>query len=76
MYDFTESIKDAIVALAVGICGKKLYRSMKKWWYSDEDIDINDFHIEFVPQITEEEKIIVTRKGKNPEIFKYFSDVK
>ena len=75
MYDFSESIKDAIVALAVGICGKSVYRRGKRWYYNEKALRIDDINIEFVPQTTEEETIIVNEKNKNPRMFKFYSNV-
>lgn len=76
MMDISNLIRDSVITAVLAICAERVINRVKKWWYKKEDIDINDVHIDFVPQITEEEKIIVTRKGKNPEVFKYFSDVK
>lgn len=98
MYEITETIKDVVLSLIIGICGvilvliigicgtvvlliigicaKSVYCNFYRWYHKEEDININDLHIDFVPETTDEEKIIVTRKGKNPEVFKYFSDVK
>ena len=56
-----EIARDALVATSVGICGKKLYHKVKNWYYHKEDIDINDVHIEFIPQTTEDEMIILTK---------------
>jgi H2-forming N5,N10-methylenetetrahydromethanopterin dehydrogenase-like enzyme len=71
-----EIARDALVATSVGICGKKLYHKVKNWYYHKEDIEIKDIHIEFIPQTTEDEMVIITRKGKEPELFKYFSQIK
>ena len=71
-----EIARDALVATSVGICGKKLYHKVKNWYYHKEDIEINDVHIELIPQTTEDEMVIITRKGKEPELFKYFSQIK
>ena len=71
-----EIARDALVATSVGICGKKIYQKVKNWYYHKEDIEIKDVHIEFIPQTTEDEMVIITRKGKEPELFKYFSQIK
>lgn len=76
MIHYIEIIKDTLVATLVGICGKRVYYKVKNWYYHKEDININDVHIEFIPQTTEDEMVIITRKGKEPELFKYFSTVK
>ena len=75
MIHYIEIVRDALVATSVGICGEKIYRKVKNWYDHKEDIKINDIHIDFIPQTTEDEQMIITRKGKNPEVFKYFSDV-
>ena len=70
-----EIARDALVATSVGICGKKIYQKVKNLYYHKEDIDINDVHIEFIPQATGDEMIIITRKCKEPELCKYFSTI-
>jgi len=75
MIHYIEIVRDALVATSVGICGENIYRKVKNWYYHKEDININNIHIDFIPQTTEDEQMIITRKGKNPEVFKYFSDV-
>ena len=69
---YVEIVKDAMVATLVGICGKKVYHKLNSWYYSKEHIKINDINIPFVPQITEDETIIITRKNDKPELFKFF----
>lgn len=74
--EISNLIRDSIITTILALCAERVVNRIKKWWYKEEDIDINNVHIDFIPQSTNDEKIIVTRKGKNPEIFKYFSDVK
>ncbi len=71
-----EIVRDSLIATLVGMCGQKIYVKVKNWYYGDKDIDINDVKISFAPQTTEDEMVIITRKGEEPEIFKYFSQVK
>jgi predicted flavoprotein YhiN len=54
-----EIARDALVATSVGICGEKIYQKVKNWYYHKEDIDIKDIHIEFTPQTTEDEIVII-----------------
>ena len=68
-------IRDALLTTVLAICAERVVNKIKNWWYREEDIDINDIHIDFIPQTENDEHVIVTRKGKHPEIFKYFSDV-
>lgn len=72
---YVEVIKDALVATLVAICGKQIYHKLKKYYYHRNDIDINDIHIAFIPQTTEDETILLTEKHHKPKVFKYFSDV-
>ncbi len=74
--DVVNLIRDSIITVVLALCAERVVNKFKNWWYKEEDIDINDVHIDFIPQTTNDETIIVTRKGKNPEVFKYFSDVK
>ena len=79
-------LKDAVVTTMVGICGKVVYNNVRSYYNKhllqidekvyekQKEIDINNIHIEFVPQITNDEMVIITRKHKSPELFKYFSD--
>ena len=76
MIHFIEIIKDTLVATLVGFCGKKVYHKVQNWYYNKKDLDINDIHIDFIPQATEDEMVIITRKGNQPEVFKYFSNIK
>ena len=75
MYVF-EIVRDSLIASIVGFCGQKVYIKVKNWYYGDKDIDINDIKISFEPQTTEDEMVIITRKGEQPEVFKYFSQAK
>ena len=74
--DVINLIRDSVITVVLALCAERVVNKIKNWWYKEEDIDINDVHINFIPQTTHDETIIVTRKGKNPEVFKYFSDVK
>ncbi len=74
--DIPSIVRDSILTTILALCAERVITRIKKWWYSEEDIDINNIHIDFIPQTTDDEQVIVTRKGKNPEIFKYFSDVR
>ena len=76
MIHYLEIIKDAIVATLVDICGKKVHQKVNNLYYNKQDIDINNIHIEFTPQTTEDEIIIITHKGEHPELFKFLSKVK
>lgn len=73
--DITNLIRDSVITVVLGLCAERIINKFKNWWYSEEDININNLHIDFIPQTTEEERMIITRKGKNPEIFKYLSNV-
>ena len=73
--DISIIVRDAILTSVLALCAERVVIRIKKWWYSEEDITIDNIHIDFIPQTTEDEKMIITRKGKSPEIFKYFSDV-
>ncbi len=75
MYVF-EIVRDSLIASIVGFCGQKIYMKVKNWYYGDNDININDVIINFQPQTTEDEVVIITRKNEQPELFKYFSQVK
>jgi len=74
--DIPSSVRDSILTTVLALCAERVITRTKKWWYSKEDINIDSIHIDFIPQTTNDEQVIVTRKGKNPEIFKYFSDVR
>ena len=76
MIHYFEIVRDGVVATIVGMCNKKIYCKVKNWYYKKEEININDIKLEFIPQTTEDEMIIITRKGKDPELFKFFSKVK
>ncbi len=60
MYIF-EIVRDSLIATLVGFCGQKVYVKVKHWYYGDKDIDINNIHIDFIPQTTNNEVIIITR---------------
>ena len=75
MYELIDSIKDAIIAFSVGMCGKNIYRRIKKWYYNEKDIKIDDINIEFIPQRTDEETILVNEKNRKPKVFKFYSNV-
>ena len=68
-------VRDSLIASILGFCGQKVYIKFKNWYYSEKDIDINDIHLDFIPQTTMDEVVIITRKGEDPELFKYFSKV-
>lgn len=72
---YVEIIKDAMVATLVGFCGKKVYHKIQNWYYSKDDINIDDVKIQFIPQTSEEEMIIITHKNEKPELFKYYKTV-
>ena len=74
--DIPTIIRDSILTTVLALCAERVVSRIKKWWYREEDIDINNVHIDFIPQTTEDEALIITRKGKTPEIFKFFSDVR
>ena len=73
--DIQSIVRDSILTTVLALCAERVITRIKKWWYREEDIDINNIHIDFIPQTENDEHVIVTRKGKHPEIFKYFSDV-
>jgi len=73
--DISSIVRDSILTTILAICAERIVNKIKRWWYREEDIDINNIHIDFIPQTENDEHVIVTRKGKHPEIFKYFSDV-
>ena len=73
---FLEIVRDSLMATLVGICGKKIYCKVKNWYNHDKDIDINSVHIDFIPTKTEDEVVIITKKGEQPELFKFYSKVK
>ena len=68
-------IRDALLTTVLAICAERVVNKIKKCWYREVDVDINDIKINFIPETTDEEKILIIRKGHKPEIFKYFSDV-
>ena len=69
---YVEVVKDALVATLVAICGKQVYHKFKRWYYNTKCVEINDVHIEFIPQTTEEETILLTEKNHKPKVFKFF----
>ena len=73
--DISSIVRDSVLTTILAICAERVVNKIKRWWYREEDIDINNIHIDFIPQTENDEHVIVTRKGKHPEIFKYFSDV-
>ena len=73
--DISTIVRDSILTIILALRAERVITRIKKWWYREEDIDINNIHIDFIPQTKNDEHVIVTRKGKHPEIFKYFSDV-
>ena len=73
--DITVIIRDAILTSVLAVCAERIINKFKKWRYSEEDIDINDYHINFIPERTEDETILITQTGHHPKVFIYFSDV-
>ena len=73
--DITIIIRDAILTSVLAVCAERVINNFEKWCYSEEDIDINDYHINFIPERTEDETILITQTGHHPKVFKYFSDV-
>ena len=75
MMHYIEIVTKTLVATLVGICGKRIYHKITKWYYNEKTVKIDDVNIEFIPQTTEEETIIVNEKNKNPKVFKFYSSV-
>ena len=73
--DVVNLIRDLIITTVLAVCAERIINRIKKWWYSEEDIAINDLHIDFIPEKTEDETILITQVGHNPKVFEYFSDV-
>ena len=73
--DITIIVRDAILTSVLAVCAERVINKCKKWWYREEDIDINNIHIDFIPERTEDETILITQTGHHPKVFKYFSDV-
>ena len=48
-------MRDSIITTVLVVCAEKNTR-ITNWWYKEEDIDINDVHIDFIPQSTNDEK--------------------
>ena len=73
--EYAHIMRDAILTTILAICAERVVNKLKKWWYKEEDINIKDIHIDFIPERTEDERILITQAGHNPKVFKYFSDV-
>ena len=73
--EYAHIIRDAILTTVLAVCAERFVNKFKKWWYSEEDITINDLHIDFIPEKIEDETMLITQAGHNPKVFKYFSDV-
>ena len=67
-----EIVRDSLIASILGFCGQKVYVKVKNWYNHDKDISLNDIHIDFIPKTSEDEVVIITRKGEAPELFKFF----
>ena len=76
MFDWPNLIRDSLITSVLAICAERIVNKIKNWYYSERDIKINDVHIDFIPQTTEEETMIITERNHNPKIFKFYSNVK
>jgi len=73
--EYAHIMRDAALTTVLAICAERFVNKLKKWRCSEEDITINDLHMDFIPEETEDETILITQAGHNPKVFKYFSDV-
>ena len=69
---YVEIVRDTLLATVLGICGKKIYHRVKHW-YDPKSIDIDNRHVDFLPQIADDEVIVVTEKGHVPKLYKFIS---
>jgi hypothetical protein len=70
---------NGITDAVIGICIENIYKKIKSLFKSNknenennimEDNIIKNINIDFIPQKTEDEIILLTQKNKNPKIFK------
>ena len=46
--EYVHIMRDAILTTVLAVCAERFVNKFKKWWYSVEDININDIHIDFI----------------------------
>ena len=69
-------IRDTVLTTILAICAERVINKFKKWWYSSEDIDVNNIHIDIIPERVEDETVLITQVAHHPKVYKYFSDVR
>lgn len=72
--EFSNILRDVFIATVLAVFAERVVNRVKKWWYIEEDVNINDLHFEFIPEI-EEGTGLIKQTRRNPKVFKYFSDV-
>ena len=72
MMDIANLVRDSIITTILALCAERFINRVKKWWYSEEDIQFNNVRIDFMPEYQEDEKMIITRKGKIPKFSNIF----
>ena len=73
---FPNVLRDVVLTTVLTICVERVFTKFKHWWYHKQNVDIDHVHIDFVPERTEDETVIITTKNHNPKLFKYLTVVK